>query len=84
VERATSPAPSTATNPTTTSLDFRSELTGRLVEILRIRDRAFQDRDSEILKDIYTGDCPCLEGDQNAIRLFVMKRGGHLRRLAVG
>jgi hypothetical protein len=62
VERATLPPPSTATIPTTTSLDSRTELTGRLVEILKIRDRAFQDRDSEMLKDVYTGDCPCLEG----------------------
>ena len=71
MERATLPPPSTATIPTTTSLDSRTELTGRLVEILKIGDRAFQDRDSEVLKDIYTGDCPCLEGDQNAIQELI-------------
>jgi hypothetical protein len=70
VEGATLPPP-TATIPTTTSLDTRTELTGRLVEILKIRDRAFQDRDSEILKDIYTEDCPCLEGDKNSIQELI-------------
>jgi hypothetical protein len=71
VEGATLPSSSTATIPTTTRLDTRTELTGRLVEILKIRDRAFQDRDSEILKDVYTDDCPCLEGDQNAIQELI-------------
>jgi hypothetical protein len=62
---------SSAASPTTTTLDTRSELAGRLEEILRIRDRAFQDRDSQILKDIYTIDCPCLEGDGNAIQELI-------------
>jgi hypothetical protein len=57
--------------PTATTLDARSELTGRLEEILKIRDKAFQDRDSQILKDIYTVDCPCLEGDGNAIQELI-------------
>jgi hypothetical protein len=62
---------STVARPTTTSLDTRTELTERLVEIMKIRDRAFQERDREILKDIYTVDCPCLEGDGNAIQELV-------------
>ena len=72
--RATSstlaPSPSVAV-PTATTLDTRSELTGRLEEILKIRDKAFQDRDSQVLKDIYTVDCPCLEGDGNAIQELI-------------
>jgi hypothetical protein len=65
---------SSVVRPTTTTLDTRTELTERLVEILKIRDRAFQDRDREILKDIYTVDCPCLEGDGNAIQELIDKR----------
>jgi hypothetical protein len=58
-------------HPTTTSLDTRTEVIERLVEILKIRDRAFKDRDRGILADIYTADCPCLEGDQNAIQELI-------------
>jgi hypothetical protein len=54
-------APSTTVNP-------RAEIVARLREILRIRDKAFRDRDAKILNNIYTSDCPCLEGDRNAIR----------------
>jgi hypothetical protein len=38
---------------------------------LKIRDEAFRERDAEILDDVYTSDCPCLEGDRNAIRELV-------------
>ena len=69
--RSISAPSSSVAVPTTTTLDIRSELTGRLKEILKIRDRAFQDRDSQILKDIYTVDCPCLEGDGNAIQELI-------------
>jgi hypothetical protein len=69
--RSTLAPSSSVAVPTTTTLDTRSELTGRLEEILKIRDRAFQDRDSQILKDIYTVDCPCLEGDGNAIQELI-------------
>jgi hypothetical protein len=69
--RSTLAPSSSVAVPTTTPLDTRSELTGRLEEILKIRDRAFQARDSQILKDIYTVDCPCLEGDGNAIQELI-------------
>jgi hypothetical protein len=69
--RSTLAPSSSVAVPTTTSLDTRSELTGRLEEILKIRDRAFQSRDSQILKDIYTIDCPCLEGDEHAIQELI-------------
>jgi hypothetical protein len=55
---------STATTPK----DTRTEVLESLRSILRIRDQAFRDRDPEILKEIYTSDCPCLEGDTNAIQ----------------
>jgi hypothetical protein len=54
-------APSSTVNP-------RAEIVARLREILRIRDKAFRDRDAKVLNNIYTSDCPCLEGDRNAIR----------------
>jgi hypothetical protein len=69
--RSTLAPSSSVAVPTTTTLDTRSELTRRLEEILKIRDRAFQARDSQILKDIYTVDCPCLEGDGNAIQELI-------------
>lgn len=62
---------SSAALPTTTSLDTRTELSRRLTEILEIRDKAFRDRDIQLLNDIYTVDCPCLEGDGNAIEELV-------------
>jgi hypothetical protein len=34
---------------------------------LEIRDKAFRERNTEILDDVYTVDCPCLKGDRNAI-----------------
>jgi hypothetical protein len=40
----------------------------RLHEIFRVRDRAIQSRNERILSDIYTVDCPCLQGDQALIR----------------
>jgi hypothetical protein len=40
----------------------------RLRETLRIRDEAFRERHPEILRDVYTTDCPCFEGDRNAIK----------------
>jgi hypothetical protein len=59
------PAPTTSA-PTTT-VDPKVEVVARLREILRVRDRAFKERNPELLTTIYTSDCPCLEGDRNAI-----------------
>ena len=60
-----SSAESSTTSPT---LGTRTEVVERLREILQIRDRAFRERDSKPLEDVYTIDCPCLEGDRNAIK----------------
>jgi hypothetical protein len=57
--------------PTTTTLDTRTEVIGRLRKILGIRDRAFRERDAKVLEKVYTIDCPCLEGDRNAIEELV-------------
>jgi hypothetical protein len=60
--------PQTTVSPTTTTVDTRTEVVARLREILRVRDVAYQRRDAELLKTIYTNDCPCLAGDGNAIK----------------
>jgi hypothetical protein len=60
-------APTTVVT-TTATVDARTDVVARLREILRIRDRAFHDRNGDLLSDIYTVDCPCLEGDGNAIQ----------------
>jgi hypothetical protein len=63
----------TATFPalTTTSIDPQTELVDRLREILARREAAYDHRDPEILKEIYTVDCPCLKSDSNAIRELI-------------
>jgi hypothetical protein len=69
-----SPEPSvsqTTVSPTTTTVDTRTEVVARLREILKVRDKAFQDRNADLLGAIYTVDCPCLEGDTNAIKDLV-------------
>jgi hypothetical protein len=62
----TLPAPSMAV--TTRSTIERNAIEARLRDILRVRDLAYQRRDIELLKQIYTIDCPCLRGDGDAIR----------------
>jgi hypothetical protein len=57
--------------PTTTTLDTRTEVIQRLRKILGIRDKAFRERDAKVLEKVYTVDCPCLEGDRNAIQELV-------------
>jgi hypothetical protein len=54
-------------SPTSTTLETREEVVERLRKILEIRDKAFRERNTEILDDVYTVDCPCLKGDRNAI-----------------
>jgi hypothetical protein len=63
--------PSSETTTTSTELDGRTVVVERLKHILRIRDQAFRDRNTAILADVYTVDCPCLEGDTNAIEELV-------------
>jgi hypothetical protein len=64
------PSPATAA-ATTTTIDTETEVVGRLREILRVRDRAFHERDADLLNAVYTVDCPCLKGDTNAINELV-------------
>jgi hypothetical protein len=53
---------------TTTSIAEEDEVVARLRDILRVRDRAYRDRDIDLLEQVYTSDCPCLRGDGDAIR----------------
>jgi hypothetical protein len=53
---------------TTTTIDPRTEVVARLKEILKVRDRALETRNASLLSSIYTVDCPCLQGDTDAIR----------------
>jgi hypothetical protein len=65
------PAPSsppTTAAATTTTIDPRTEVVARLKEILKVRDAAYEQRQAELLRMIYTSDCPCLTGDGNAIK----------------
>jgi hypothetical protein len=59
---------STDAQATSTTRNTRVEVIERLREILRIRDEAFRERNPDILRDVYTTDCPCFEGDRNAIK----------------
>jgi hypothetical protein len=71
-ERVTSPSAATPSSvealPTRTTRDTRDEVVERLRQILQVRDKAFRERNAAILTSLYTTDCPCLEGDRNAIR----------------
>jgi hypothetical protein len=63
-----SSVPSTTASPTTMTIDTKTEVVARLREILRVRDRALETRNARLLSSIYTVDCPCLQGDRDAIR----------------
>ena len=63
--------PSASASPSTTSIDEETELVTRLREILATREQAYDKRDPELLKEVYTVDCPCLESDSNAIRELI-------------
>jgi hypothetical protein len=60
--------PPSQTTATTTTIDTETEVVARLREILRVRDRALETRNPNLLASIYTVGCPCLTGDRDAIR----------------
>jgi hypothetical protein len=53
---------------TTTTIGEREEVVAQLRAILKVRDKAYRERDIGLLKGIYTVDCPCLRGDRGAIQ----------------
>lgn len=73
-EEATSSAPSSsrpagsASTASTIPLVKQAEITSRLRDILKVRDRALLARDAQLLSDIYTIDCKCLEDGRALIR----------------
>jgi hypothetical protein len=40
----------------------------QLRAILKVRDQAYRERNVDLLRKIYTTDCPCLRGDKGAIQ----------------
>jgi hypothetical protein len=52
----------------------RDEVIIRIHEIFRVRDQAIRTRNSLLLDGIYTGDCPCLKGDQKLIQNLRQER----------
>jgi hypothetical protein len=64
-------SPATTAAAITTTIDPRTEVVARLKEILKVRDKALHDRNARLLSAVYTVDCPCLEGDTNAIKELV-------------
>jgi hypothetical protein len=52
----------------TSTVSSHDEVVTRLHSIFRVRDKAIQERNPSLLKDIYTIDCPCLEGDRELIK----------------
>jgi hypothetical protein len=58
------PAQTATTEAKSTEHD---EILSRLREILRVREDAYRFRNPEMLRSIYSEDCPCLASDQNAI-----------------
>jgi hypothetical protein len=59
--------PSANSAPSTTVV-ARNEVVERLHEIFGIRDVAVRTRNPRLFEDIYTVDCPCLEGDKQLVR----------------
>jgi hypothetical protein len=43
------------------------QLVSRLREILQIRETAYRSRNPDLLRSIYSSDCPCLASDETAI-----------------
>jgi hypothetical protein len=63
--------PNTTLDVTTTTIGEKEEVVARLRAILRVRDRAYRERDVGLLREVYTTDCPCLRGDGKAIERLI-------------
>jgi hypothetical protein len=70
------PAPLPALTATTEArFTQRGEVASRLRTILQVREDAYRFRNAEMLRDIYSDDCPCLASDEEAINELL--RNGH-------
>jgi hypothetical protein len=65
------PASSLSAAATTTTIGEREEVVAQLRAILRVRDEAYLQRDTGLLSQVYTPDCPCLRGDKGAIQQLI-------------
>jgi hypothetical protein len=62
------PSSSEGAAVTSTTITEREEVVAELRAILRVRDQAYLERNVDLLRRIYTTDCPCLRGDRGAIQ----------------
>jgi hypothetical protein len=71
-DRVASPITTLSGSPEATNvpstISTRQDIVARIHQIFRVRDRAIQSRNSILLDEIYTVDCPCLTGDRQLIR----------------
>jgi hypothetical protein len=67
VESTSPQIPAFSTSRTVRSAVAPSDVVSRLREILRIREAAYRTRNPDLLRSIYSIDCPCLESDERAI-----------------
>jgi hypothetical protein len=65
--------PSSSASATTRSSSTPREIASRLREILRIREAAYRSRNPDLLRSIYSSDCPCLAGDEKAIHELLQR-----------
>ena len=56
------PSSSEGAAVTSTTITEREEVVAELRAILRVRDQAYLERNVDLLRRIYTTDCPCLRG----------------------
>jgi hypothetical protein len=67
-------APDYSPLPTTTAkveITPQRDVAARLKEIMRIREEAYRVRSPEMLRSIYSVDCPCLASDERAINELI-------------
>jgi hypothetical protein len=64
-------APITTTSMSEVERTPRDEIVSRLEEIMKVREEAYRFRDTEMLRTIYSEDCPCLASDERAINELV-------------
>jgi hypothetical protein len=62
-----------SSSATARSTVTQREIASRLREILRIREAAYRSRNPDLLRSIYSSDCPCLAGDEKAIHELLQR-----------
>jgi hypothetical protein len=62
-----------SSSATARSTTTQGEIASRLRQILRIREAAYRSRNPDLLRSIYSSDCPCLAGDEKAIHELLQR-----------